>query len=116
MEDGQKNLIRCTQTIEIVNCMIENREKFDPDWASPPGDTIVDTINERGWTQVQVANQLGISRKHLNRLIRGEVALTDEMAIRLANVIGSTEQFWLRREARYRQQLARLSAGDRNRN
>ena len=95
--------------------MIEKQEEFNPDWASPPGDTIADTINERGWTQVQLANRLGISKKHLNRLIQGKVALTDEMAFRLATVLGSTEQFWLRREAQYRQQLARLTAEGRYR-
>lgn len=95
--------------------MIEKQETFNPDWASPPGDTIADTINERGWTQVQLAERLGISKKHLNRLIRGKVGLTDEMAFRLATVLGSTEQFWLRREAQYRQQIARLRAENRYR-
>lgn len=95
--------------------MIENQEEFNPDWASPPGDSIADVINERGWTQDQAANQLGVSKKQLNRLIRAEVELNNEMAIRLAKVLGSTEQFWLRREAQYRQQLARLSAEDRYR-
>ena len=110
------SLVRRTQTIEIVHCMIENQEEFNPDWASPPGDSIADVINEREWTQVQFANQLGISKKQLNRLILGEVELTNEMANRLAKVLGSTEQFWLRREAQYRKQLARLSAEDRYRN
>ena len=95
--------------------MIEKQEEFCPNWASPPGDTIADLIQERSWTQVQLAKRLGISKKHVNRLINGKVALTDDMAFRLATVLGSTEQFWLRREAQYRQQSARLIAKDRYR-
>lgn len=96
--------------------MIEKQEKFNPDRASPPRDTITDTINKLGWTQVQLSERLGNSKKRLNRLIRGKVGLTDEMAFRLATVLGPTERFWLRREAQYRQSIARLCAEDRHRN
>ncbi len=57
--------------------MIEKQEEFCPNWASPPGDTIADLIQERSWTQVQLAKRLGISKKHVNRLINGKVALTE---------------------------------------
>ena len=95
--------------------MTKRQEEFCPNWVSHPGDTIADLIVERGWTQIQLAERLGISTKHLNRLVKGRVELTNDMAIRLTTVFGSTQQFWLQREAQYRQQLARLSAEDRYR-
>ncbi len=95
--------------------MTKRQEEFCPNWVSPPGDTIADLIVERGWTHIQLAERLGISKKHLDRLVTGKVELTNDMAIRLTAVFGSTQRFWLQREAQYRQQLARLSAEDRYR-
>ena len=88
--------------------MVSEDKNFRPNWASPPGDTISDLIEERKWKQIELARRLGISQKHVNRLIAGKVLLTEEMASRLATVFGSTERFWLRREALYREHSARL--------
>ena len=85
---------------------------FRPDWVSPPGDTILDLIEERGWTHANLAARVGFSRKHVNQLVKGKVPLTEEAASRLARALGTSAGFWLTREARYREQLARLeSAG-----
>ena len=83
---------------------------FAPDWVSPPGDSILDIIEEREWTQVELAQRLGFSLKHVNQLIKGKVPLTEDAAIRLERVLGSTVGFWLAREARYRERCARLEA------
>ena len=80
---------------------------FQPDWVSPPGDTISDLLEERGWTQAELANRTGFTTKHINLLITGKAAITEETALKLERVLGSTAQFWLRREAQYREALAR---------
>ena len=90
--------------------MTEPNAPFAPDWASPPGDTIVDLIEERGWTQAELAERLGYSAKHVNQLVRGKVALTEHAALRLEPVLGASAGFWLTREARYRERAARLKA------
>ena len=51
--------------------MTEPNAPFAPDWASPPGDTIVDLIEERGWTQAELAERLGYSARHVSRLVQG---------------------------------------------
>lgn len=85
-------------------------EAFAPDWASPPGETILDLMEERDWSQAELANRLGFSAKHLNQLVKGKVALTYETALKLERVLGSTAEFWMNRESQFRQQLARLEA------
>lgn len=87
---------------------------FAPDWVSPPGDTILDIIEERDWTQAELAQRLGFSPKHVNQLIKGKAPLTEETAIRLERVLGSTVGFWLAREARYRERCARLEAAEKH--
>ena len=83
---------------------------FTPDWVSPPGDTILDLIDERGWTLAALASRLGFSPKHVNQLVKGKVTLTEEAAQRLGQVLGPGAGFWLAREARYRQHIVRLES------
>ena len=82
---------------------------FEPDWASPPGDTILDLLEELGWTREEFARRLCYSLEQTNRLISGDALLTADTALRLSCVLGSNEEFWLRREAQYRDDLARLA-------
>lgn len=90
--------------------MTELSAPFAPDWVSPPGDTILDLVEERGWTQAELAKRLGYTEKHISQLINGKVPLTDEAALRLERVLGSNAGFWLAREAKYREHCARLEA------
>ncbi len=90
--------------------MIEDQDNFSPDWQSPPGDTIADLMRERGWTSAQLAARLDLSVKNLNLLIDGEMTITNDLAFKLATVLGSSALFWLRREAAYRQQSAQLNS------
>ena len=90
--------------------MTEPIAPFAPDWVSSPGDTIADLIEERGWTQAEFAERLGYSAKYVNRLVQGNAALTEDAALRLEPVLGASAGFWLVREARYRERVARLKA------
>ena len=94
--------------------MTEQNASFAPDWASPPGDTILDMVEERGWTQAELAARLGFSHKHVNQVIKGKAPLTEEAALRLAQVLGPSAGFWLTREARYREHVVRLESTSRH--
>ena len=93
--------------------MTEQDVSFTPQWVSPPGDTIVDAIEERDWTQAQLAERLGYTEKHVSLLINAKVPITEESAQKLSRVIGSTPEFWLRREAQYRAQLVQIEERER---
>lgn len=87
---------------------------FLPDWASPPGHTIERCMMERGFLKEQFADRMRLTMHQTDKLLSGHLAITDEMAGRLETVLGSTAQFWIRRELHYREALARLglSPGD----
>ena len=89
--------------------MSEKRGHFTPDWISPPGDTIADILDERDWTQQDFANRMGYSTKHISQLINGKVPITQDTAMRLERVLGSSAGFWLNREAQYREAEARCT-------
>jgi len=54
-----------------------------------------------------LAERTGFTRKHVNQLIKGVASITEETALKLERVLGSTAGFWLNREAQYRESLAR---------
>ena len=75
-------------------------------WISPPGDTILDITEERGWTIEQLSQQLNYTIEYTNQLIGGEALIDKDVAIRLEQVLGSTSSFWLNREFQYRMLLS----------
>ena len=87
--------------------MVEVAVKFDPEWVSPPGDTIVDLLEERGWPQSEFAERAAYTSKHVSLLVNGKAPITEDTAFRLERVLGGTAQFWLSREAKYREAVAR---------
>lgn len=90
--------------------MIEQNTPFTPDWVLPPGASILDAAEERGWTQAELARRLGYTEKHVSQIINGKVPITVDAAQRLERVLGSTMEFWLALEANYRKHKARLEA------
>jgi HTH-type transcriptional regulator / antitoxin HigA len=88
---------------------IQNLDSFTPDWISPPGETIADALEERGWTQSVFAERTGFTDKHVSLLINGKATITEETALKLERVLGSSARFWLAREAQYREALARVA-------
>ena len=82
---------------------------YEPDYAVPPGETLVEALEEAGLTQVELACRAELSAKHVNRLVKGHVALTPAVAVKLERVLGIPSQFWNAREANYQARLARLA-------
>lgn len=81
--------------------------EFAPDWVTTPGDTIADVLEERGWTQVELAKRTGFTAKHINQLLKGDAPITQETAGKLEKVLGSTVRFWVGLDVQYREQLAK---------
>ncbi|KHG39391.1 hypothetical protein OA07_08115 [Aphanizomenon flos-aquae 2012/KM1/D3] len=60
---GQKLLLFVLFSLEIT--MTKTTRPFTPDWVSSPGDAIADVLEERDWTQIDLADRLGYSTKHI---------------------------------------------------
>jgi addiction module HigA family antidote len=88
----------------------ESLADFAPDWVAVPGESINDLLEERGWTQTDLATRTGFTTKHVNLLLKGKAPITEETALKLERVLGSTARFWLNLEAQYREHLARQEA------
>lgn len=78
--------------------------------ATPPGATIKEQLVDRGMSQKEFADRMGMSQKHISHLINGDVQLTPDMALRLEMVLGVPAQFWSNLESIYREKLAKVKA------
>lgn len=88
--------------------MIKCREnKFNPDWAPPPGMTISEVLDGLSMTQVDLARRLGLTTKFVSHLISGKASLSEETALLLERVLGVRAGFWLGLEKNYQLYLAR---------
>jgi len=83
---------------------IQNR--YNPDQVSSPGDTLLEVLEERGMTQVELAERTGRPKKTINEIINGKAAITPETALQLERVFNIPASFWNNRERRYREFLA----------
>lgn len=76
---------------------------------SPPGDTLLETIESLDISQSDLAARMGRPIKTINEIIKGKTAITPETAIQLERVLKVSTAFWLNREAQYQMELAEIT-------
>jgi len=81
--------------------------RYEPDSVSPPGETLAEALKDRGISQLDLAERVGMTRKHVNRILAGEASITPETALKLERALGIPARFWNNREQQYRDFLAR---------
>ncbi len=86
---------------------INTQNQYMPDFVSPPGETLLETLETIGMTQVDLAERTGRPTKTINKIIHGKTAITPETALQLERVLGTPARFWINRERHYRESLAR---------
>lgn len=87
---------------------MKKQSPFQPDWASAPGSTIAEILDERGVHIDAFATKMHLSLYVTSRLILGRTLITPKIAKQLEKVLGASAAFWLKREENYRAQLIRL--------
>lgn len=78
-------------------------------YAVAPGEYLEEWIDDRGLSQQRVAELLGSSRKQVNEIVNGRAPITSDTAMRLERVVGIPAKTWLKYEALYRADLARIA-------
>ena len=73
-----------------------------------PGEHIADELAERGMTAAELAAAMGVDPGRISRLVNGQVSVTADTALRLADAFGTSAEFWMRLQGDY--DLARARA------
>lgn len=83
------------------------RNQYNPDYVSPPGETLLEILEERGMSQAELAERTGRPKKTISEIVNGKAAITSDTALQLERVLGVPAHFWNQREQNYRDFLAR---------
>jgi plasmid maintenance system antidote protein VapI len=89
------------------------QNQYNPDYVSPPGDTLLEVLEERGMTQAELAERTGRPKKTINEIIKGKAKINPETASQLELVFNIPASFWNNREQRYREFLAQQEEKER---
>ena len=71
---------------------------------NPPHPGLVvlqECIEPTGLTNTDAAAALGVTRNTLSELVNGKRGISPEMAVRISQVFGGTEEGWLIQQAQY---------------
>jgi HTH-type transcriptional regulator/antitoxin HigA len=93
--------------------MTNLQNEYHPDYVSPPGDTLLETLETIGMSQTELAKRMGRPVKTINEIIQAKAAITAETALQLEHVLNIPAHFWLKMEQYYREFLARLAEDQR---
>jgi HTH-type transcriptional regulator/antitoxin HigA len=85
------------------------KNQFMPDYAVPPGETLLETIEAIGMSQAELAERTGRPKKTINEIIKGKAAITPETALQFERVLGTPAGFWNNLERNHQETLARIN-------
>lgn len=92
--------------------MTETLPVYSPREVSPPGATLRDLMEERELKQRELAHRLGRPVQAVNEILAGKKEIAEDTALELERVLEVPAQFWLAREAQYREYLARRRSAE----
>jgi HTH-type transcriptional regulator / antitoxin HigA len=87
--------------------MNKMQTQYKPDSVTPPGETLLELLDEHGMLQVELAERMGRPKKTISEIINAKATITPDTALQLENVFGVPAHFWMRRELDYQEFLAR---------
>jgi HTH-type transcriptional regulator / antitoxin HigA len=85
--------------------MTEMRILYQPETITPPGETVAELLDERGMTQIELAQRMGRPVKTINEIVHGKAAILSETVLPLERVFGVPAEYWLKHDAKYRASL-----------
>ena len=87
-----------------MNNYIESKNKI----AFHPGYYIKEIIDNDEIDSKEFANQLGISHESLEQLMNGEQSITEEIAMKLSRLLGTSADYWANLQKEYDRLKAEL--------
>jgi HTH-type transcriptional regulator / antitoxin HigA len=90
--------------------MATSRGTWAPEWSVAPGEVLIETLDERGMTQAELARRMARPLKTISEIANSKAAITPDTAIQLELALGISARFWNGLETQYRESLARARA------
>jgi HTH-type transcriptional regulator/antitoxin HigA len=81
---------------------------FQPDWATPPAETIRRALIRRGWTVADLARAMEVEEETASSLVEGGSEINEFNARGLAAAFDTSADFWTERQRQYSNDVSRL--------
>ena len=79
-----------------------------------PGEVLLEEfLTPLGISQYRVAKDISVPPRRINEIVHGTRGVSADTALRLARYFGTSERFWLNRQAQYDLDVERDRLGDR---
>lgn len=84
------------------------------DWKEPihPGEILVDELDFLGLSIEQLAKYIKVSENNIEQILRGQVNLTADIALRLGYFFNTGPEMWMNLQKAYELDVARQQLGD----
>lgn len=82
---------------------------FEPNWASPPGDTISRLAAAENMSIHELAERLGLEEEVFCGIMEGRVPISDDIADALSAELGAPQHFWSERYNQFLADKARIA-------
>ena len=80
----------------------ERKNKYAPDMVFPPGETLKEVLGAMGMSEAEFAERMDADLQEISSIMKGEVPITDKIALRMERVLGVPASFWKNLEQQYR--------------
>jgi addiction module HigA family antidote len=77
--------------------------RWKPDYKSPPGDSLLETLEYLEMTAEDLANKTGMSVQAVHLIIGGIKAITPEIAEKIGDATDTPASLWVNLEKKYRE-------------
>jgi HTH-type transcriptional regulator/antitoxin HigA len=81
---------------------------FQPDWTTPPAETIRRALIRRGWSFADLAIAMNVEEETASALIEGDTEIDEKNARGLAKAFNTSASFWTERQKQYHNDTGRL--------
>jgi len=79
-----------------------------------PGEVLLeDFMKPLGLSRYRVAKDIGVPTLRISQIVRGQRSITADTALRLARYFGTSATVWLRLQARYDLEMAKMQLAER---
>lgn len=85
-------------------------QTFQPNWASPIGETMTRLMARADLDPLDLANRLGMTISEVRALLSGISPLSSDAAQALAEVLGGSPTYWLNRDRSFRDNVSKIPA------
>ncbi|MDY5482915.1 MAG: HigA family addiction module antitoxin, partial [Clostridium sp.] len=87
---------------------MSNTTEYNDIVAFHPGYYVADIIEDMGISQAEFATRMGTTAKTLSNLVNGQINLSNDLAKKIAVMLGTSLEVWLNLQSAYDQKLIEI--------